>query len=81
MCAHYESVHNKARLKQHFGIDLPNELARHDVWPGYLSTFMPTDNHPGGIGEAGLPPIAPAVANALASLTGKRLHSLPFANV
>ena len=42
---------------------------------------MPTDNHPGGIGEAGLPPIAPAVANAVATLTNKRLRTLPFASV
>ena len=40
MCAHFESVHDKARLKAHFGIDLPSELARRDVWPGYLSTFI-----------------------------------------
>ena len=40
MCAHYESVHDKARLEAHFGIDLPSELARRDVWPGYLSTFI-----------------------------------------
>ena len=39
MCAHYESVSDKARLQAHFGIDLPSELARQDVWPGYLSTF------------------------------------------
>ena len=39
---------------------------------------MPTDNEPGGIGEVGLPPIAPAVANAIAKLTGKRLRTLPF---
>lgn len=32
----------------------------------------------GGIGEPGLPPIAPAVANALAKLNGTRLRSMPL---
>ena len=39
---------------------------------------IPTDNDPGGIGETGLPPISPAIANAVAKLTGKRLRALPF---
>ncbi len=39
---------------------------------------MPTDNEPGGIGEVGLPPVAPAIANAIAKLTGKRNRTLPF---
>jgi isoquinoline 1-oxidoreductase beta subunit len=33
---------------------------------------------PGGIGEVGVPPIAPAVANAVATLTGQRLRELPL---
>ena len=40
---------------------------------------MVTDNPPGGVGECGLPPVAPAIANAVARLTGgRRLRHLPF---
>lgn len=40
--------------------------------------IMPSDANPTGVGEPGTPPIAPAVANALAQLTGKSLRKLPF---
>ena len=40
MCSNYESVHDKALLKKHFGVLLPSEGARRDVWPGYLSTCI-----------------------------------------
>lgn len=33
---------------------------------------------PGGVGEPGVPPIAPAIAGAYARLTGQRIRSLPF---
>ncbi len=53
-------------------------LLRAGQTPEVVVKVMPTDNPPGGIGEAGLPPIAPAVANAIAKLSGKRIRSLPF---
>ena len=53
-------------------------VLRMDQAPLVHVKVMVTENKPGGIGEVGLPPIAPAVANALAKLTGKRLRDLPF---
>ncbi|MDL2338051.1 MAG: molybdopterin-dependent oxidoreductase, partial [Pseudomonadota bacterium] len=40
--------------------------------------FVPSTEAPTGLGEPGVPAIAPAVANAVAALTGKRLRKLPF---
>ena len=40
--------------------------------------IVPSTEKPTGVGEPGVPPIAPAVANAWAKLTGDRVHDLPF---
>lgn len=39
---------------------------------------MPARLAHSGIGEPGLPPLAPAIANAVANLTGKTPRTLPF---
>lgn len=46
--------------------------------PVVRTFIVPSQRAPSGVGEPGLPPIAPAVSNALFKLTGKRQRSLPF---
>lgn len=41
--------------------------------------IIPSSGPPTGIGEPGVPPVAPAVANAIAAATGKFLRKMPFA--
>jgi isoquinoline 1-oxidoreductase subunit beta len=55
-------------------IDLP-VLA--DI-PEIIVEFVRSDEAPGGIGEIGVPPVAPAIANALFSASGLRLRELPL---
>jgi len=40
--------------------------------------IVPSAEPPTGMGEPGLPPLAPAFANAVARLTGKTPRELPF---
>jgi isoquinoline 1-oxidoreductase beta subunit len=54
------------------------EVLRIDEVPVVEVHILPTNNAPGGIGEAGVPAIAPAVANAVFAATGKRVRRLPI---
>ena len=53
-------------------------VARMSDVPDINVHIVPSADAPTGIGEPGLPPLAPAFANAIARLTGKNLRTLPF---
>ena len=49
-----------------------------DEMPVIEVHILPSREDPGGIGEPGVPPIAPAVANAVFAATGRRIRRLPI---
>ena len=51
---------------------MADTAAEHDIHFIESGAFM------GGIGEPGVPPAAPALANALFAATGKRIRTLPI---
>jgi isoquinoline 1-oxidoreductase beta subunit len=53
-------------------------VARITDVPAFDVHIVPSADAPTGMGEPGLPPLAPAFANAVARLTGKSLRQLPF---
>ena len=70
-------------------IDIEGSVVRQTNFPNYPMVRMAdtpriethliaSTRHPSGVGEPGTPPIAPALANALFALTGKRLRELPL---
>jgi isoquinoline 1-oxidoreductase beta subunit len=52
-------------------------LRMHEM-PEVAVHVVPSEEPSTGIGEPGVPPIAPAVCNAFAALTGKRFRRLPI---
>ena len=60
------------------------EIVRIDAAPKEVHVHllpMSDYDHPlGGVGEPGVPPVAPAIANAVFAATGRRIRSLPIAN-
>ncbi len=48
--------------------------------PAITIEFIDTDRDPGGLGEIGVPVMAPALANALFTITGRRLRQLPLSS-
>jgi isoquinoline 1-oxidoreductase beta subunit len=53
-------------------------ILRFDEMPEIETHIVPSVQPPKGVGEMGVPPIAPAVLNALYGLTGQRIRTLPM---
>jgi isoquinoline 1-oxidoreductase beta subunit len=53
-------------------------LLRIDETPEIEIRFIPSGEQPGGLGELGVPTVAPAVANALFAARGARARTLPL---
>lgn len=64
------------RVQQSNFHDFP--LLRINEMPAVEVHIMPSDQPPGGVGEPGVPPLAPAVANAVFAATAKRIRRLPI---
>ncbi|HUK61465.1 MAG TPA: molybdopterin cofactor-binding domain-containing protein [Stellaceae bacterium] len=72
-----EHVDIKKGVVQQQNFDTYRLMRMSDVPPMHIAVIS-TEDHPTGVGEAGTPPVAPAIANAVAVLTGKRLRHLPM---
>jgi isoquinoline 1-oxidoreductase beta subunit len=57
---------------------LDYEVIRINEAPVIETHFIPSDLPPGGFGETAVPPVAPAVANAIFAATEKRIRRLPI---
>lgn len=53
-------------------------LMRHDQRPDVVVDIVESDEAPTGVGEPGVPPVIPALGNALFALTGQRQRRLPL---
>jgi isoquinoline 1-oxidoreductase beta subunit len=73
---HDEITISDGRVQQSNFHDYPT--LRFTEMPEVQVEIIPGSDAPEGVGEPGTPPIAPAVANAVFKLTGKRLRSLPL---
>jgi isoquinoline 1-oxidoreductase beta subunit len=75
-CLHGDLTLEKGQIKQGNFHDYP--LVRMPEMPVIDVHFVSSADQPTGLGEPGLPPLAPAIANAIFQLTGKRVRTQPF---
>jgi isoquinoline 1-oxidoreductase beta subunit len=75
-CLYEELTLDKGQVQQSNFHDFP--VLRMPEMPLVDVHFVPSNDKPTGLGEPGLPPLAPAIANAIFRLNGKRIRTQPF---
>ena len=54
MCSHYQGIKDRDRFRRHFSVEPPADLGKHDVWPGYVTSFI--RRHPqADVGDEAVP--------------------------
>jgi len=71
MCSHYQALKERERFQRHFGVAPPPDMGKHDLWPGYVGSFI--RRHPQAeVGDEAVP-----AREALTGLFGLVPHWSP----
>lgn len=76
--AFYGAATMKGGITQQTNFDSYRLVRMQDTPKKIHVEILPAEHAPGGIGEPGVPPVAPAITNAIFALTGKRIRDLPL---
>jgi putative SOS response-associated peptidase YedK len=54
MCSHYQALKERELYRRQFGVYPPDDLGKHDLWPGYLGTLIRRHPH-ADVGDEAVP--------------------------
>ena len=54
MCSHYQAIKEREHYRRHFGVEPPADMGKHDLWPGYVGSFIRRHPH-ADVGDEAVP--------------------------
>lgn len=54
MCSHYQAIKERERFSRHFSVEPSADLGKHDLWPGYVGSFIRRHPH-ADLGDEAVP--------------------------